>query len=153
MADSIRQLIVNEVISTFEGITKANGYETNAGNNVSEWLTTPVDEDAEETIIVKDFECEIDEYDQMTQNNRLGVQVGLIHTGAGAMSTIRSMIADVQKAIKAGRDEFWGGYVYHTEPGGDTMQQTHERELIGDVDLVFYLYYKTGLFDPYKSLS
>ncbi len=151
MADTIRTKIFNAVADRFKTILIANGYETNLGQKIYCWKATPFDESQVPGMNLMDPK-------QDTQQAMAGVHEHTLHVEArvavlteSPAAFVRSMIADITKAI--GVDRNWTVAAVRlatdTDPVGDQMDTEHEGKSTGGACVKFKIRFRTSSFDPY----
>jgi hypothetical protein len=157
MADSIRQKIVDLVLTRFKGILVSGGYETNLGQQVFGWRDTankPFAETELPAINIRDVRDTIQPQTAQIWHHQLEVQADIIAaSGVTTAQDIRKMLADVYKAI--GVDRFWtdGGGIkraFNTEPKTDESALEQENKIIGGARINFVIHYRTKSFDAYN---
>jgi len=149
--DSIRQLIVNAVDTRLKGILTAAGYETNLGQHIFWWRTNDFSEDELPAANCRDTDCDdsnatigVIGYHQ----HALKMEVDLIEAdGASTPSSIRKLIADLQKAI--GVDTTWGKLAERTNPINSPINIDQADKTIGSATVTFTIDFKTRKWDPY----
>ena len=145
---TIRQQIMDAIQTRFEGITVVNGYQTDIGRNISLWKDNPWEQDVDFGVDIRDPECagSVDAYP--THTFRLTVKAtAFARAGASTADVIRDQtIADINKAI--GVDTQWGGLAMNTEPPTDTILIEHRDKIIGGVEVIFVVVFRTKAWDP-----
>lgn len=141
MADSIAQQIMNAIGTRLQGITIANGYNTNAGNNVFADRVTPLIETELPGLIYRDPEEDEEAltmgYHQMT----LKVEIEAVTYGAIAPKDVRNkLIADVKKAVRT--DLTWGGLALDTRITGRSLQIEQKDHLIAGATIRLEIDYR-----------
>ncbi len=149
MANSIRQLIVDAIVTRMQSITTVNSYETELGANVYEWRTTDLQaselpcviiKDASETVVVKGS---VHEY-------TLPIELEIKATGSD-MTVIRDALADVIVAV--GTDPGWGSLVVRTIPvENETLDFDQQDRKYSTTILKLELTYRTKPFQPFDVL-
>lgn len=95
----IRQIIVDEIVKQMKEISSSNGFYSEAGKNVFEWLEKPLDKDELPGIIIRDVS------DSATDNNTISEHILKIEVdiavAAGKLTTwkMREVTSDVIKAF------------------------------------------------------
>jgi hypothetical protein len=151
MSTTIRQSIITNLKTRMQTIRTANGYNTEAGMNVFEWLEYSTDATVRPAIIIRDPEDNVDQYGAHEKGRKLYVEIVVQTDGTDAVSDARSIIGDVEKAI--GTDETFSGLCYMTEDAGNEMESKHEEDILATAKIKYNLYYKTGLWDPYTTIN
>ncbi len=147
MADSKRQQIVMAIDARFKTIKTVNGYETNAGNNVYEWRSSPMIESELPGLIYRDTQ-ETEALSIGYQVHTLTIEIEGYVVGSAAPASLRKLIADVIKAI--GTDPLWGGLAEDTRPVEETIQVEQEERRIAGARIKIEVDYRTGIFNPYS---
>ena len=131
-------------------ITIANGYETNAGNNVYEFWDVALEDDELPAIIWRDGAEDSELVVNTTQGRTLTVELILQALGVTAPAILRKLIADVEKAIAV--DNTWGGIAIFTSVMTivDTFDVEHKDRRIGACRARFTVLYRTGYLNSYS---
>ena len=125
-----KENIISAVLTRLATITTANGYNSNAGNNVDEsrdikYKTFPAInvEEGSDTIV--------DVSNSLYHTRLLELNIEVIDNGTLAPSELRKAEADVFKCV--GVDETWSGYAIQTFPGdvNPSYSQHEENKIIG----------------------
>lgn len=104
---TIRQSIVDELMTLFAAITVANGYQTNVGMHLFEWRDAPLSVDELPALVLRDLDDEI----QPSQGgfvldnelSQLSLSLDILVTDVGsdtAIEIVRKAFDDVSKAIR-----------------------------------------------------
>ena len=148
MSTTIRQSIVNNVITALQTILVSNGFNTDVGVNVFEWLEYSTDSTVRPCLIVRDRSDKPEKNEPHVSDRRLTLEILIQTSGTACVSQARSIIGDIYDAIKTG-DSF-GGYVYWIEEQGDDMEAIHEEDKNCSDQLTFTLFYKTEYMNMYN---
>lgn len=118
-----RQTIVDAIETRLKTILTTGGYATNAGQHVYVWRTTPLADAEYPALCIYDTTCAINTDGGIIgqHEHTLDISVEAIAAGSTTRSVVRSMMADVFKAI--GTDDRFGGLV------DMTIMQSHEINL------------------------
>lgn len=114
----MNQTLVDRILARFALITIANGYQTNAGNRVKEWQTTPLDESETSSILVRDLVA-VKRPDPKGENSSkhtwaTQIVVDLVFQESDQTAVeARKGISDINKAV--GVDQAWGGLARRSE--------------------------------------
>ena len=152
MADSIRQKIVDEVDKELKTITKDNGYETNVGKNVFEWLDAPVEAKDLPAIVWRDRQDPITVDSKVTHIHDLTMEIELFATGASVPKTMRKLIADVTKLIgkiKTDGRVTWSALAIDTFPVSEEMVLDENTKKLMSALVSINIQYHTAKFDAY----
>ena len=154
MSDSIRQQIVTALDTRFKAILVANGYVTNLGEHIFEWRTTEVQEAELPALIWRDYAVSeaipvtIMGASSLTEQ-AIDVELDIMaQDGPTTGATIRSLIADVQKAI--GVDHTWGGLAIRTDDAGNETGRDQAGKITGSVTMRIRITYRTKLWNAYE---
>jgi hypothetical protein len=114
MPSTIRQQILDTLKTKLQGISIAGGYQTNLGSSVHEWRSSPFMREELPALIWRDLDEPIEEHTRFSSRHQrsLHIQVEIVGEGATSPAQYRKMLADVEKAIKAGQLEdgtWWAG--------------------------------------------
>jgi hypothetical protein len=148
-----RQILVDRIKARMATITMANGYYTDAGNNVSVWKTNPFSANKIEGIDIRDLEdpSETEAEDESLERHFLKVELRLIVKTTGsetADARLRKLEADVKKAISA--DEYWssGGVrlADKTLPRGTVIEVDQDQDRIAGGIVTIEIQYVTAKF-------
>jgi hypothetical protein len=108
MPESKRQKIVSAVVARMEGISVADGYETDLGETVRDWKVN-YQEDELPALSVCDTVADIDfvngNIDAPSQQHRLPVLLRVFCKSDTPAEELRKMVSDVIKAV--GGDPGW----------------------------------------------
>jgi len=159
MADSRRQDVVDAIKTAMQGITVANGFETNLGSKVyvwkgENWVSTELD-----GIDIRDVSDNIDPKNNggsasglNREDHKLQVEIRLATGQSESVDVrLRKMIADVYKKISADRT-FGLAYCRTTWPRGDEMgliQDGSAGDATGAALVKLEVVFVTKPFDPY----
>lgn len=145
---TIRQSIINNIMTRLATITTANGYETNAGNGVYEWREYAIEQSEYPVIVLRDREASTPVPGYYVHDHALTLTFSIYAGGSSVSSTLRKVLGDVITCIA--EDLTFGGYVYDVEPVGDETDQEHEETRIGSIDYGIIIKYRTEAFNPYN---
>ncbi len=101
-----RYEIIQAVIDGMKSISSKNGYYTDAGTNVYEWLERPLGEDEVPCIIVRDPKSSSDA-DSYSSMHTLNIEIDVIISDTKVTNTqsLKSHMSDVIKAFGVVCDE------------------------------------------------
>ncbi len=101
-----RDEIVKTVVEEMKKISSANGYYTEAGSKVYEWLERPLGEEETECIIVRDPESS-SSAESYTSSHTLTIEIDVVAAYTKNIDTMsfRMYISDVVKAFGVACDE------------------------------------------------
>lgn len=141
---NIRQQIMTRVDTLLKTILTTDGYETNMGSRVYEWLSYPLDEEALTACSYKDTDL-ITKIGSTHWKHTLTVEVLLF---ANTPATIRQMIADCIKAF--GTDLEWGNLALSTNLIAETNGVEQKNKKILVANLTFEIVFHTLAYDSYE---
>ena len=146
MAINKRQQICTAIDTALRTIQKSVGYETDLGNHVFEWRSTPLEEGELPALIWRDTDEPVE--DTIGAHlHRMVLEVELLAAGNASPATLRKMIADVVTLI--GANLTWGGLAEDTKPQIETIAVDQESRRLAGASLKFEILYTTGRFNPY----
>lgn len=157
MPETKREKLVAACIARMQGITQANGYQTDLGLDVRDWDVrvqatnddaADIDDDAP-CLIVADLDETPDPRDLDEEQTRasLTMQIRIIAKGQTA-NFYRQAIADVKQAIGIDRD--WNELAITTKPGRDGFLIPQEAFSIAGAAVEFTVEFITATFNPYE---
>ncbi len=143
MADSTRQDIIDAIDTRMKTITTANGYKTNAGNNVFDWLDRDLADSELDAIIYRDKSSVMDmsDFDSKMSSVIVEIEVKTKSTTTTA-AQVREMIEDTYKAI--GTDETWGGLALQTMPKSDDIDVQQSDKITGSGTIMIEIQYESA---------
>lgn len=160
MADSIRQLLWNEIKVRFQSIRTANGYETEVGQKCFAWRdleSSPFSADELKEIgphfMLSDPHCVFEQNVANSQDSKLTIEVYAACFGTPPDDMARKILADIYRCL--GQDRQWkqGGsgpkLAIDTRPGEDFIDLTHQNIRLAGVRVNFTVWFRTRSFDPY----
>lgn len=100
----IRQNIVDEIVTQMKKIASSNGFYSEAGENVFEWLEKPFDTDELPGIVIRDISDSTTD-DFTITNHVLKIEVDIAVSGRNATWNMREVTSDVMMAFKNVEDE------------------------------------------------
>ena len=160
MPDTLRQQIVDAIKTQLEGILISNGFATDVGTNVMEWLASPLDPEFElPALILRDLDEPVEEHTRHASRHErsLHIQVQIVATGDTPASAYRLMLADVEHAIRNGMDtdaqgypiSWFGGLAYRVRPRLSRLVVEQESYKIAGGFFECFVDYATRAFDSY----
>ncbi|HLE18673.1 MAG TPA: hypothetical protein VI728_10365 [Syntrophales bacterium] len=148
MADSKRQQLIDAIDARFKTIKTTNGYETELGNNVFAWRSSPIEAAELPCLLYRDTNETI-ELTIGAHIHTLTIETEIITSGGTAIKDIRKMLADIIKCI--GADLTWGGIAEDTLPvAGEDIKIEQQENIITGAKLSFAAQYVTEPFNPYQ---
>ena len=151
MADSIKRQILDAIDTRFKAILVANGYETNAGQNVFYWRTQMVPENKLPAIVYRGTTNRSEVGAGALYENTLTVEIdGFVSasTDLEADTLLDKLRADIEKAIKV--DDMWGGLALTTEKISDEPTLDRKEKVFGWTAIVIEIEYRTTRWDAYS---
>ncbi|HEY0545316.1 MAG TPA: hypothetical protein VGC91_08080 [Pyrinomonadaceae bacterium] len=147
MADTLRQKLVDKVVARMRTILISNGYQTDLGGKVEEWLThCDEGEGAQLGVCDLNNDPELSEKYALDQTNKLKIQLRVM--GAQNPAELRKMIGDCQTAVK--KDPRWDGMALQTIPGQDGFMIPSESFQVAGAAIEFTIEYLSNTFDAYE---
>lgn len=139
---SIRQQIITALDTRLRTITIANGYHTNAGQRVFDWLDRDLADTELDAIVYRDPANEILQETFNQINNRVRVEIEVKTKSASTTGAqVRKLIEDVYKAI--GTDETFGGLAHEAQPVSENIDIQQADKIMGSATVVIDIYYMT----------
>jgi hypothetical protein len=138
-----RDAIVDAVVARMQGITTANVYQTDAGQNVFRWRTADVAPSECPAIDVRDPERRLlGVYTQNVRDYELAVEcTAFAAAGAGTDTALNQIVEDMLKAVLDG-DETWGGLAVKTAFEGDRKGLEQRDVKVGIAVVRFLIHYR-----------
>jgi hypothetical protein len=151
MADSKRQQIIDKIDTRLKTILKTNGYLTDAGAHVYDWLMRPISPDVFPALVYRD-PIENDEAATTGtigyHRHQLTCEIEVLSSGSTALDNVRQILADIVTAI--GTDTKWGGLAQSTNPGATRIDVDQESKAIAGALITFTITYLTKAWNPYS---
>lgn len=135
----IRQKIVTEIVQQMVLINSQNGFYSEAGTHVFEWLETPLDKDEYPAIIVRDTMDSVDD-SHMSLEHKLKIEIDIASKeGNNTTWDMREVSSDVLRAFGMVEESlnFKCSYL-----GSDFLVE-HKDSVYGGVRLEFEVSYQT----------
>jgi hypothetical protein len=156
MADSIREKLCAAVKARMQGISVANGYETELGENVFLWKGADFAAEELPAMDIRDVRDDIDSAAVSTrrEHHRITFEVAVaVANGTDSMKTARKAIADIYKAI--GVDRYWtvsgARLAFDTDLKSDESGIEQRETTLAGAKVTFVVSYRTAKFDPYTN--
>lgn len=142
MADSIRQQIITALDARLKTITIANGYNTDAGLHVYDWLDRALADTELDAIIYRDPSCDINHGLAVAYINKVRVEIEAKTKQAGnTAERLRHILEDICAAINT--DETWAGLAENSEPLENSMDIQQDEKIKGSATLQIEIEYTT----------
>lgn len=142
MPDSIRQQIIDAIDTRFKAITTTNGYKTNIGVHVFDWLDRELADSELDALIYRDTVNEIIQGTIHDYSNQLHLEIEVKTKNASTTAKqVRMMIEDIYKAI--GTDDRWSGLAIDTQPVSETIDIQEWDKIMGSATIVVVIEYDT----------
>ncbi len=146
--DTLRQRIVDTILARMATITIANGFKTDAGNNVFDWEEFALDTDVLPALTFRD---EPNDPEQATvgivDNSMTCTITAYGPRGTTSKAQGRLMIADVLQMI--GTDDTYGGLAFDTlMPSEEPEFEQLEKDQYA-ASIIFVIQYNTDRFSAY----
>lgn len=146
MPDTKRQQIVTALAARLALIQVANGYQTDAGLNVNEWLVTPLELQDPPALNFRDEE-DVIELTTGKDLHTLTIAIECYATGSSSPATLRLMLADIVRAIAV--DNTFGGLVEDTTISSESISVRQEEKRLAAVNLKILIQYETDHLNAY----
>ena len=134
----VREKIVYALVEHLKEIRAKNGYSSEAGLGVYEWLTKPLQRDQFPAIIVRDIADEVQ--DDGVFEHRLKIEIDIATKSKETLLELREIVADVLRAIGA----FESSEHYRCESLSSEFLLEHKESLFGAARVEFVVIYKTA---------
>jgi hypothetical protein len=133
MADkSIREQILDAIITRLQTILKTNDYVTNLGQYIYHFLQTDQELDKLPSINMRDITDTIESYTTRMYDNKIALELHVkASSGATTIQTIYDLIKDVYSAINV--DDTWGNLALDTQSLGNEIVMDQQGQIIGGV--------------------
>ncbi len=143
MSDSIRQQLIDALDARLRTILVANGYQTNAGQHVFDWLDRDLAESELDAIIYRDPVCPQEPGLAVSYINKLRVEIeARTKQSTDTAARLRQILEDICAAI--GTDETWGGLADTTEPVEHSMDVRQAEKIKGLAVITIEIEYTTN---------
>ena len=150
--DSIKELIIKNIVAAIQNVQKSNGYQNNIPYNLIERGKTEVDTNEMPLVLVYEGEEVVVENEFGTSLRviqDLPVIVELWYADIDNLSeSINSYEADIIKAVMADNDR--GGYAMYTVRSGSVPFFYQDEKPMGGRDIMFTVRYESLENDPYS---
>ena len=139
-----RASIIAAVEAALSGITRDNGYTTDAGQTVEQWRTRPVIQgEPRPALTVRDTTDSIElRYGQAVHT--LTLEIDAVTDGDTTAATLRELAGDVLAAL--GSNETWGGLAEGTEAKQITLEVVRDGQPAGSLQVQATVTYATESF-------
>lgn len=140
---SVRQQIIDALVTQLRTITVANGYNLTISDRVYDWKVNPLLPANLPAIEIRDKEStiELTALDGSTMH-QLNVDVVVFATGAAAAATVRKGLEDIAKALHV--DRTFGGLVQVFKPESSALDMQQEEHLLAAGQYAINITYYTG---------
>lgn len=137
-----RQTIVDIIVEKMKLISAANGFYSEAGKNVFEWLEKSLDKDEYPAIIIRDVAD--DTKDEQVLNHSLKVEVDIaVSNKVTTLWDMREVTSDVLKVF----GEIENAINYKCAYLGSEFLVEQKDTFYGGVRLTFTIAYQTGRWE------
>jgi hypothetical protein len=144
MADTVRQLIAENIMTRLGAISITNGYSTDYGL-VAEWKLTALEEsDYPALVFLDDSNTVVDNIPSVI-SNIVHCRICIYARGTETPSQLRNMIQDVYKCL--GADIWCGGYADDLKILDDNFAMAQKDNVYGSIDIRFDVYYDCRAYD------
>ena len=148
---STRQKIITELETKLKTVLVVNGFETDAGLNVFEWRDAPLQESELPGMVYRDMQDPITQ-SKTTHIHDLSIEIECFAAGSGVPTTLRKMIADVNKVLGEtttdGRVTF-SALAIDVFPESEEMVVEQDSRRLMSAAIKFSIQYHTRKFDPF----
>lgn len=150
--DSIKELIIKDIVAAIKNVKKANGYVNSIPDNLVERGKTEVDTNEMPLVLVYEGEEVVVENEygaSLSVIQDLPVVVELWYADYENLSeSINSYEADIIKAVMVDNDR--GGYAMCTTRAGSVPFFYQDEKPMGGRDIMFTVRYESLENDPYS---
>jgi len=138
---TIRQQIVDAVLTRLRTITAANGYGFDLSGTVDEWPGTKISPNKLPAAIVSDPDGGIDDAGVSGRlDHKMAIEIELIVKGTP--SIVRALVGDVFKAI--GTDPTWSGLAVDTTATGVQLAVEQHEHLFSGAQINLSVAYRSA---------
>lgn len=133
-----RQIIVDTIIEQMKLISSANGFYSEAGTNVFEWLEKPLDKTEYPAIIIRDISDDVSDNEILSHNLKIEVDIAT-KSKSETLWDMREVSSDVLKTFGIIEDTL----SYRCSYLGNDFLIDQKDTTYGGVRLNFVVEYKT----------
>jgi hypothetical protein len=137
-----RQIIVTTIVEQMELISSANGFYSEAGKNVYEWLDKPLDKDEYPAIIIRDISDTTNDTQVLEHTLKIEVDIA-VSNGKSTSWKMREVSSDVIKAFAQVEETL----SYQCKYLGSDFLVEHKDSVYGGVRLEFTVSYQTSRWE------
>lgn len=143
------QTIINNIDARLRAIQISGGYQTNAGDNVFEWREDDLQPAELPGIVYIDHPARKAEGAIGSFRWSLVVKIYIYAAkGKDTPAEMRTLMADVLKAIGTGTNDLWGGQAQDTELTDDSDMFIESRgRVVGEGVLILNIIYDTAKWE------
>jgi len=156
MSDSVRQLIINKIDARLKTILVTNGYATNIGQSVYDWRAESLEEANLPALIYRDTSTTTEISTLASFTHTMPVYLLAVVASDTPMSIIRSIIADIDKAIGTITDgypgESWSGLALLTQRMGDESGVEIDEKKYAGCQMTMMVTFRTRGWDDYTQI-
>lgn len=148
MPDTIHKKIVDNIKSELAGITQANGFNSNIGNNVFHWLTSPIETNDLPCCNVFDSEVDYEDYGQGgigAHECTLEVVIETYAEDATGRDSLHGQVDDIVK--KLGEDSTRGGNAIRTRLTNSSMGSKINEKWVDQASVTISIDFLLNEFD------
>jgi hypothetical protein len=152
MADSIRQQIMDKLDAQLKTITVRNLYEHDLGDNVFAWRDTennPLQTSELPGLVYKDVTEERESHSFAADLHTLTVEMGVYFSGDDGPETMRSLQADLVKAISA--KSTWDGLAMDSLLQNNNIEIEQKENKVMAMSIPLTIIFRTASDDDYTS--
>jgi hypothetical protein len=137
MSDTVRQQIVDNLITRLKTMSIASGYSADY-NLITAWNIDELKQAQLPAVVVYDTELTVENYNFQTTNNRLEIIIGVFQKGQAGAPQVRDMIRDVYNCL--GADLYCGGLATEIKPVSESLSMTSQKDtVLWDIQLTFHV--------------
>lgn len=145
MSNSIRQSIMDNIVTRFKAVSVVSGYYADY-RFCDEWVLTALSEDDLPAIVCRDESQDAVSYQfDSVVDWELHLTVSIVVRENTAPTDLRNYIQDVYKCM--GADLLCGGYATGIVPKGDSITMEQEDSVYGVIDINFDIQYSSRAWD------
>ena len=139
---TIREQIIANIKTGFEGILITGGYNLDLGNNINIWKATIFEKDSLPGTNIRDLK-NVKKEGGPIGKFRWALQIEaevFLASGANSVTDARKAISDILRCV--GLNYRWGALAIYTEqPDEDEITMTQENNIISSVNVIFSVVY------------
>jgi len=143
---SKRQTLCTAIDTALKAILKTNGHQTDLGNHVFEWRSTPLEDAELPGIVWRDRGNTYEGPVTGRTSNELNLELEIHYSGSTASTKMRDCISDVRKCLMD--NDTWGNLAIGTSLIEDeTSDIVQADKKVGGTEMKFTIKYVTSSTD------